>query len=163
MMCYTFFNNKMNAFDILMGRSKPVVHKYEGSFDGGSRGNPGLCGAGANISKDGQEIWSISQIVATNNTNNYAEYSALILLLNEICTRHISHIKIIGDSQLVIKQLTGLCKVRCENLIDLHRVATDLMKTIPNIELIHVKRELNKRADQLANLAMDTYQVSSKP
>ena len=157
-----FFNNSMNAFDILMGRCKPTVEKYEGSFDGGSRGNPGLCGAGANISKDGQEIWSVSEIVATNNTNNYAEYSALILLLNEICNRHISHIKIIGDSQLVIKQLTGLCKVRCENLIELHRSASDLMKTITDVELVHVKRELNKRADQLANQAMDSYQVSSK-
>ena len=147
----------MNAFDILMGRKKPPICEYEATFDGGSRGNPGLCGAGANLSKNGVEIWYTSKIVSTSNTNNYAEYSALILALDEICNRNISHVKVYGDSQLIVKQLTGQCKVKCDNLIPLYKTAIEFINKIGDIQFIHVKRHLNKRADALANQAMDSY------
>ena len=147
----------MNAFDILMKRIKPPICEYEATFDGGSRGNPGLCGAGANLSKNGVEIWCVSKIVSTSNTNNYAEYSALILALDEICNRNISHVKVYGDSQLIVRQLTGQCKVKCDNLVPLYTRAIELTNKIGDVQFVHVKRHLNKRADTLANLAMDSY------
>ena len=161
-----------NAFDVLMRRSmrmaappkphplKPV--SYVLMFDGGSRGNPGLCGAGAVILIEGMEAWTASKVVSLNGTNNFAEYSALNIGLKELSRMGVEQATVFGDSQLIINQMTGRASVRTPSLVPLFLEASALVREIGEIDFQHVKRNMNKRADQLANMAMDDYLRSAK-
>ena len=124
-------------------------------FDGCSKGNPGLGGAGAVLYKNDVEIWGSSQMVGKYVTNNVAEYSGLIMGLQEIYTRQIKNIIVRGDSQLVIKQMRGEYKVNSKSLEEYYKQAKLLEKDIDNIVFEHVYRDKNKRADELSNLALD--------
>lgn len=127
--------------------------------DGGARGNPGPAGAGAAIYKDEKEIGSVSKFLG-KQTNNWAEYEALRLALE---TAH----KLLGspvgqpvtikmDSELIVKQMKGEYRVKDPELKKQHeRVRLLILESFPKIEFVHVRRELNKRADELANDAMD--------
>lgn len=130
---------------------------FKMNFDGGSRGNPGLSGSGAVIYHFDKEIWSESFFVGENATNNHAEYAGLILGLQQAKAFNIKHLKVEGDSLLVINQMKGLYKCRSENLILLYDQAKELEKYFENIEYCHVLRNKNKRADELSNLAVDNY------
>ena len=130
---------------------------YKMNFDGGSRGNPGLSGAGAVIYHFDKEIWSESFFVGVNSTNNHAEYAGLILGLQQAKAFNIKHLKVEGDSLLVINQMKGSYKCRSENLIELYDKAKELEKCFENIHYCHVLRNKNKRADELSNLAIDNY------
>ena len=160
-----------NAFDVLMRRSvmmaapqprplKPV--SYVLMFDGGSRGNPGLCGAGAVIYIEGMETWTESKVVSLNGTNNYAEYSALNIGLKELSRMGVEQATVFGDSQLIINQMTGKASVRTPSLLPLFLEASALVREIGVIDFQHVKRNMNERADELANIAMDDYLRSIK-
>jgi ribonuclease HI len=124
-------------------------------FDGCSKGNPGLGGAGAVLYKDGEEIWGSSQLVGEKVTNNVAEYIGLIMGLKEVYTRQIKNIIVRGDSQLVIKQMKGEYKVKSSNLVEYYQQAKLLEKHVGNIVFEHVYRDKNKRADELSNMALD--------
>ena len=169
-----------NAFEVLMGvaakQVMPVIKRqlsytssrdtiatpmnkasYVLMFDGGSRGNPGLCGAGAVIYIEGMEVWAGSQVVSVSNTNNYAEYSALNMGLKQALEMDIDELTIFGDSELIMRQMTGQAKVKSPNLLLLHKESMEHINKFENVDLHHVLRKFNKRADQLANEAMDTY------
>jgi ribonuclease HI len=92
---------------------------FQMNFDGCSRGNPGLSGAGAVIYNDNDEIWSGSFFVGEKSTNNHAEYAGLILGLQQAQHLKIKNILIKGDSQLVINQMEGKYKCSSPNLIQL--------------------------------------------
>lgn len=143
-MYYNMSNIESNIKHILM-------------FDGGSRGNPGICGSGFVIYENSEIIIAGSSIVSYNNTNNYAEYMALILGLTEANKLNIKYLNVKGDSQLVINQVTGKYKVNSENLKPLHKKTVELINTFDVILFEHIKRNLNKYADRLANNAMDSY------
>ena len=128
---------------------------YTLMFDGGSRGNPGICGSGFVIYHNNNTIWEGCQKVSDNNTNNFAEYMGLILGLEFAIDNKIDILHIKGDSLLVINQLLGKWKVRSANIIPLYNKATALCKTFKLITCTHVKRDKNKHADRLANKAMD--------
>jgi ribonuclease HI len=130
---------------------------YKLMFDGGSRGNPGLSGAGAVIYHFDKEIWSDSLFVGVSTTNNHAEYAGLILGLQQSKLLNIKHLKVEGDSLLVINQMKGHYKCRSENLIDLYNKAKDLASYFEVIEFNHVLRNNNKRADHLSNNAIDIH------
>lgn len=132
-------------------------YDYKMNFDGGSRGNPGLSGAGAVIYHYDKEIWVESFFVGENATNNHAEYAGLILGLQQAKELKIKHLKVEGDSLLVINQMKGLYKCRSENLILLYDQAKELASHFESIEYCHVLRNKNKRADELSNMAIDTY------
>lgn len=127
--------------------------------DGGSRGNPGPAGAGAAIYKGDKEIGSVSKFLGTQ-TNNWAEYEALILALE---TTHrllgspvTNQVTVKMDSELIVKQMKGEYKVKNPDMKIKHqRVKELILESFPKIEFVHVRRELNKRADELANEAMD--------
>lgn len=127
--------------------------------DGGSRGNPGPAGAGAAIYKGEKEIGSVSKFLGIQ-TNNWAEYEALILALE---TTHrllgspvTSLVTVKMDSELIVKQMKGEYKVKNPDMKIKHqRVKELILESFPKIEFVHVRRELNKRADELANEAMD--------
>ena len=126
-------------------------------FDGGSRGNPGISGAGAVLYHDDREIWSGSFFVGENETNNYAEYAGLIAGLQQAVDLHITHLLVEGDSLLVVNQLRGLYKCRSPNLIEMYAQAKQLETHFASVSYAHVLRRRNKRADELANNAMDQY------
>ena len=126
-------------------------------FDGGSRGNPGICGAGAVLYKNNKEIWSASEIVSKHNTNNFAEYKALLLGLHKVVELNIDILHVQGDSQLILNQVYGNWNVKNETLKQLHSSAIIYNNQIEKITFEHVRRKYNKRADELANLAMNNY------
>ena len=128
---------------------------YKLQFDGCSKGNPGLAGAGAVIYCDDKEIWSSYLFVGNKFTNNEAEYNGLILgLKTAINDLQISSLIVEGDSMLVIKQMKGEYKVRSPNLIHLYTTAVNLSKQFETISFDHIYRNNNKRADELSNIAI---------
>lgn len=131
-------------------------------FDGASRGNPGLAGAGVLILIDGEKFeFHKSLGIATNNE---AEYQAIITGLEQIAELRssypeISQVEIKGDSQLIIKQLKNEWQVRSENLVPLYNKAQSFLKTLNqgdiSTTLDYIPREQNNKADTLANLGAD--------
>lgn len=129
-------------------------NEYTLNFDGASKGNPGLSGAGMVIYKNGYEIWSSYKFVGYK-TNNQAEYSALIFGLKGAIKLGISSLSVLGDSLLVINQVNGIFKVKSASLEPLHKEVIILKDQFKYIDFSHVYREYNKRADELSNLALD--------
>ncbi|MCF7935428.1 MAG: ribonuclease HI family protein [Synergistales bacterium] len=126
-----------------------------GYFDGGSRGNPGVAGAGALlVDEQGRAVWQASRFLG-RKTNNEAEYAAVLLLLEELQRRGAEGgITLYGDSRLVVNQLQGTWKVREPRLQPLHARARDLLRHT-GARVAWVPRKDNSRADALANRAMD--------
>lgn len=122
--------------------------------DGGSRGNPGPAGIGAVITKDGQPVASISEFLGTT-TNNVAEYTALIRSLEKSLECGIQKVEVRTDSELMVKQMNGEYRVKNEGLKPLFLKAQTLKNRFASFVIVHVRREQNKEADRLANLAMD--------
>jgi len=130
------------------------ISEYVMNFDGSSKGNPGLAGAGVVIYKNNQEYWSTCKFVGYK-TNNQSEYSALIIGLKEALNLGINTLCVYGDSLLVINQVNGLFCVKSPLLVELYNEAIELKKQFKYIEFNHVYRENNKRADELSNLALE--------
>ena len=127
-------------------------------FDGACRGNPSdVIGIGCLIYNDTSTLCQKSEhyFMPDKGTNNVAEYKALIDGLEMAKENSITKINIQGDSQLIINQMTGVYKVKAENLIPLYEKAKQLETYFDKINYSHIKREFNKAADKLANLALD--------
>ena len=122
-------------------------------FDGASRSNPGKSSYGVVIYKDELEIATDYDYLGDYLTNNYAEYMALIEGLKLALRINVERLNVYGDSLLVINQMLGKWKVNSLNLKELNEEAKEFVKCFDEISFFHVKRELNKRADELANLA----------
>ncbi|MDH5403713.1 MAG: ribonuclease HI family protein [Candidatus Heimdallarchaeota archaeon] len=142
-----------------------MVNKLIIYFDGASKGNPGLAGAGAYIEAEPfQEKYQFKLTkYLGRKTNNQAEYQGLILglektleLLND--GLEINELLIKGDSQLVIEQILGNWRVKSQNLIDLYEKCIFLLNKITNFgvhyKAVHLRRNLNSKADELANEAI---------
>ena len=129
--------------------------EYKLQFDGCSKGNPGLAGAGAVIYKNGEEIWGSFAYLGNSCTNNEAEYNGLILGLRYALDElEIKHLTVEGDSLLVIKQMNREYKVKSLNLKLLSQEASLLAERFDYIVFQHIYRNENKRADELSNLAI---------
>ena len=123
--------------------------------DGGARGNPGPAGFGVFLSdQKGQKLGEISQYLG-EQTNNYAEYSALLAALEWAIANGHRNLQVVSDSELMVKQIRGEYKVRNENLQPLFEKAKRLISQLDWFEARHVLRGENKKADGLANAAMD--------
>eukprot|EP00903_Cladosiphon_okamuranus_P017808 g16389.t1 len=141
-------------------------HKYVMQFDGGSRGNPGPSGAGAVLYRLGGsgarvEVWSGSVWVGQRRTNNEAEYTGLIEGLRAAKELGIKRLAVEGDSKLVIQQMLGNYKVSSPKMAPLFKKAKSIAKSFDKLEMEHIERASNDRADTLANLAMDTEKSST--
>ncbi len=127
--------------------------------DGGARGNPGPAGAGAVIYKGKKKIAEVSEFLG-KQTNNFAEYEALLLALEatreELGSPVKDKVMVKMDSELIVRQMVGMYKVK-DAVLKLKYTAAKKMihESFPKIEFMHVRRELNKEADALANDAMD--------
>ena len=128
--------------------------KYQLFCDGASRSNPGDASIGVSILLDGKEVHTISKKIGIA-TNNEAEYQALIDGLNYCVDNSIKEIKVFLDSNFVVEQVNKNFKVKAGNLKVLNSKVDDLIQAFNFIEINHVYREENKRADQLANMALD--------
>ncbi len=122
--------------------------------DGASRSNPGDASIGVSILLDGKEVHAISKKIGIA-TNNEAEYQALIYGLNFCIDNSIKEIDVFLDSNLVVEQVNKNYKVKAENLKVLNSKVDELIQEFNFIKINHVYREENKRADQLANMALD--------
>ena len=127
---------------------------YEIYSDGASRSNPGEASVGISILKDNEEIATIKKRIGIA-TNNVAEYLGLIEALKYCVENNIMEVDIYLDSLLVVQQVNLEYKVKSKKLQEYYNQALDLINKINNIKINHVKREVNKRADQLANQALD--------
>ena len=124
-------------------------------FDGCSKGNPGKAGAGFVIYENDIEIYSESKFLGTQ-TNNFAEYSGLLLGLKKAKEMDITELNVYGDSMLVIKQMNGEYKVKAAGLLTLYNLAKQYSNKM-NVTFQHVYRDKNARADELANDAINNY------
>ena len=140
--------------EIQILENKNLENNYVLQFDGCSKGNPGLAGAGAVILKNGKEIWCDSLFVSEKATNNQAEYAGLILGLKAAIELQISELHVEGDSALVIRQINGEYNVHSSNLLELYEAAKQLQTNFKTISFSHIYRDKNKRADELANSAV---------
>jgi probable phosphoglycerate mutase len=124
-------------------------------IDGGSRGNPGPAGYGVRIEDAGGAL--IAELRGTLGvaTNNVAEYRGLLAALTWALGHEVTELAIRSDSELLVKQMRGLYKVKNPGLRPLHREAVALMQRLGRVTFHHVSRDLNVEADRLANEAMD--------
>ncbi|MEK7155645.1 MAG: ribonuclease HI family protein [Patescibacteria group bacterium] len=124
--------------------------------DGGARGNPGPAGAGVVII-DGEKKTEIKQYLGEKQTNNWAEYEAVVIALGralEMLLRD-RDLEFRLDSQLVVEQLKGNWKIKEPNLKQQAQKVRDLLKDFGTVTFTYVPREENKEADRLVNEALD--------
>ena len=145
-----------NLFEALEPKpAKPSANWYTAHCDGGARGNPGPSGYGAVIEdSQGQVVARLSQFLGIQ-TNNYAEYSGLLALLEWAIATGAKSLRVISDSELMVKQMKGQYKVKSPGLRPLWEEAKRRAARLDRFEIRHTLRGGNKEADQLANEAMD--------
>jgi ribonuclease HI len=123
--------------------------------DGGSRGNPGLSGFGVFIQDEsGRSVAELSEFLG-KKTNNYAEYSGLLASLNFALEKGHSRLRVVSDSELMVKQIKGQYRVNSPDLKLLYDEAKRRIGRLEQFRIEHVLRGKNEQADRLANLAMD--------
>lgn len=123
--------------------------------DGGSRGNPGPAGFGAVLTgPDGKVLARLSQFLGVQ-TNNFAEYSGLLAVLKWAREHGHRRLKVVSDSELMVKQMKGQYKVASPGLRPLWEEARGLSRQFDGFQIAHTLRGGNKEADRLANEAMD--------
>ena len=127
---------------------------YEIYCDGASRSNPGDASIGVSINKDNVEIDTIKKKIGIN-TNNVAEYLGLIAALEYCVENKVNNVRIFLDSLLVVQQVNREYKVKSKKLQTHYEKSLKLIDQIEDIEIHHIRREFNSRADQLANEALD--------
>ena len=137
-----------------MSNNQDQQEEYTLYFDGCCKGNPGPAGAGFVLYQGSREIVSKSEFIGDNETNNVAEYHALVIGLKKALSYGVRRLTVYGDSLLVIKQVTGKYKVNSHNLKQYYDYAIELAKQFETIRFEHVLREKNKRADELSNMAL---------
>jgi len=123
--------------------------------DGGARGNPGPAGAGVVIRDEQNKTVGQHKKYLGEQTNNVAEYQALILALVESAKLGAESLKINMDSELIVRQMQGRYKIKEPTLKVLAQEVFKLMQKFKNVEFNHVFRESNKEADKLVNEAID--------
>src|SRR5271154_5973409 len=123
--------------------------------DGGARGNPGPAGYGVVIQDEaGRKVAALSEYLG-HQTNNVAEYQGLIAALEYAVANGHKALKVISDSELLVRQIKGIYKVKNAVLQDLHGRAKELIAQLDWFSIGHVLRGHNEEADSLANAAMD--------
>jgi ribonuclease HI len=128
---------------------------YVAHCDGGSRGNPGPAGYGAVIEdSEGRVAAKLSEYLG-RQTNNYAEYKGLLAVLDWALANGAKRLRVVSDSELMVRQMKGRYKVKSPGLRPLWEEAQRLALRLEGFEMRHTLRGGNKEADRLANAAMD--------
>ena len=124
-------------------------------IDGASQGNPGPSGIGVVVCDQDENVLDNINEYIGENTNNIAEYNALIYALQEGLIRKANSVTINTDSELLVKQLNGDYKVKDENIRRLFKQSQRLLKGFKQVQINHVERNKNKGADKLATKAVN--------
>ena len=124
-------------------------------IDGGARGNPGPAGAGVSITDESGTPMFEGGFFLGRATNNVAEYTGLVKALGIARTMGGTELEIFSDSELMVRQVNGDYRVRNEALKGLFDQAMGVLRTFRKWRISHVRREYNRRADELANRAMN--------
>jgi ribonuclease HI len=131
------------------------VGKLTVNVDGGARGNPGPAAIGIVVrNDDGAVVEAVGETIG-RQTNNVAEYRALLRGLELASAHGATEVEMIGDSELVVRQVEGRYKVKNADLKPLHQKAKEMLGEFDNWEIRHVKRAQNSDADALVNQALD--------
>src|ERR1700733_5942499 len=134
----------------------PPAGVHIANIDGASRGNPGPASYAVVIrDPGGKTILELAKNIG-RETNNVAEYYALLAALDYVTSHNISALRIRSDSELLVRQMQGRYKVKSADLKPLHERASKMAKQLGYFAIEHVGRELNRDADALANVALDS-------
>ena len=125
------------------------------NVDGGARGNPGPAAIAAVVSTpDGEVVEERSETIG-DATNNVAEYRALLLGIERARELGASELELVGDSELIVRQVRGEYKVKQAELRELHARVREALRDFDRWSIRHVRRERNETADALVNQALD--------
>jgi ribonuclease HI len=149
------YSSSRAASNLFSAHDNPPEHYLIAFSDGGARGNPGPSGYGVVIQDEaGRKIAALSEYLG-HQTNNFAEYQGLIAALEYAVANGHKALKVISDSELLVRQIKGIYKVKNAALRDLHARAKELIAQLSWFSIGHVLRGHNEEADRLANAAMD--------
>lgn len=126
------------------------------NVDGGARGNPGPAAIAAVVSDESGEVLRAESATIGRATNNVAEYRALILGIQLAAELGADEVELVGDSELVVRQIEGRYKVKDAGLKPLYAEAKAALEQLPAWSIRHVKRKFNAEADRLVNEALDS-------
>jgi probable phosphoglycerate mutase len=133
----------------------PSTPEIVAHIDGGSRGNPGPAAYGVAIeTAQGRPLTAFAKFIG-ETTNNFAEYQGLLAALNYALSHGYARLRVLTDSELMTRQISGSYKVRSPDLKPLHDKARAMIARLESFSIRHVYREQNREADRLANQAMD--------
>ena len=122
-------------------------------IDGACRGNPGEAGFGVVVETAGDTA-EIGGFLG-RTTNNVAEYAGLVAALTYAARQKVRELELFSDSQLLVQQVTGAYRVKAPHLVPIFLKVLELRRAIPRFRIRHVPRAENRRADALANRAID--------
>jgi probable phosphoglycerate mutase len=143
-----------NLFDNDAPKADPGLW-HTAHCDGGSRGNPGPAGYGAVVEDSkGQVVARLSEFLG-HQTNNYAEYKGLLAVLTWALANNVRRLRVVSDSELMVRQMKGIYKVKNPGLRPLWEEAQCQSRQLDAFDMRHTLRGGNKEADKLANAAMD--------
>lgn len=123
--------------------------------DGGARGNPGPAGFGALLFSEDHKLIDFTGGYEAHATNNFAEYSALLIGLKLAQKKGVTNLECRLDSELVVKQLKGEYKIKDENIKNFYKKINELIIDFKSISFKHIPREDNKHADRMVNIILD--------
>jgi len=149
------YSSSRASKELFTEREKPPEHYLVAFIDGGARGNPGPSGYGVVIQDEAaRKVAALSEYLG-HQTNNFAEYQGLLAALEYAVANGHKALKVISDSELLVRQIKGIYKVKNAALQDLHGRAKELIAQLDWFSIGHVLRGHNEEADRLANAAMD--------
>jgi ribonuclease HI len=125
------------------------------NVDGGSRGNPGPAAIAAVVQDAGGGVLEESAEPIGRATNNVAEYRALLLGIERAAALGATELELVGDSELIVRQVEGRYKVKDATMKELHAQVRKALAGFEDWSIRHVRRELNSEADRLVNEALD--------
>jgi len=125
------------------------------NVDGGARGNPGPAAIGVVVRNGGGEVLAEVGETIGEATNNVAEYRALLRGIELAAAHDANEIELIGDSELVVRQVEGRYKVKNAGMKELHEEVKRALRDFDSWSIRHVRRENNADADRLVNEALD--------
>ncbi|HEX5762431.1 MAG TPA: reverse transcriptase-like protein [Solirubrobacterales bacterium] len=135
------------------------MRKLTVNVDGGARGNPGPAGIGVVVrGGDGEVLEERGERIGTA-TNNVAEYRALLLGIERAAALGAEELELVGDSELIVKQVKGEYKVKDGTLRELHAEVKRALRDFERWSIRHVRRAENAEADRLVNQVLDGEEV----
>ena len=135
---------------------RAAAHAIKANIDGGARGNPGPAAYGVVVrDPKGAVIAELSDYLGIQ-TNNFAEYSGLLAALDYAVREKQLSLKVLSDSELLVKQMKGQYRVKSPGLLELYDRARALVRKLEHFSIEHVLRQYNREADALVNQVLDS-------